>query len=95
MVLCICLFLVKYKTIAFFNFLKPEWYIPKTLIFKKVFPLHIYSFYFPKGGMYKKISACWTEQDQEIASKLYPELEQTIINKPNILIDKILEYLEY
>ncbi len=79
------------KIISLFNFIKPEWRLPEHYLLKKVFPIYLYDFYFSTE---LKITGCWTEQDQKVAKKLYPNLEKKIIKNPEPLIETILEYLE-
>ena len=80
------------KVIPIFTFVKPIWRIPAHYINNKVFPIFLYEELIKKREF---ISSCWTEKDQKVASKFYSELVQAVIKQPTLLIDKILEYLEY
>jgi len=85
-------FLSKIKVIPIFNFLKPEWRIPSTLIFKRVYPIYTIKYYLNTDNI--NISSCWTEKDQKIVKEIYPYLEEKIKTNPIPIIEIILNYLE-
>jgi len=79
------------KIIALFNFINPIWRIPTFYLFKSVFPLYLYNFYYTKS---LNISSCWTERDQQKAKEIYPSLMELIIRKSDLLIKAIMNLLE-